>query len=80
MPVGEKTYKNNVGLIMGLDARLIQTGPVSEIRARAQKFIKEVGEEGRFVLLINDIPYDTSPENVHTVVSAALDYQYTFKG
>ena len=57
MPVRENTYKNDVGLIMGLDARLIQTGPASEIRTRAQKFIKELGEEGRFVLFINDIPY-----------------------
>ena len=57
MPVRENTYKNDVGLIMGLDARLIQTGPASEIRTRAQKFIEGVGEEGRFVLFINDIPY-----------------------
>jgi hypothetical protein len=37
-PAFYKRYanKNDVGFIMGLDARLIQTGPVSEIRARGR--------------------------------------------
>jgi hypothetical protein len=78
-PAFYKEYadKNDVGLIMGLDAGLIQAGPVSEIKARAKWFIEEAGRQGRFVLFINDIPYDTSPENVHTVVSVARDHIYT---
>jgi uroporphyrinogen-III decarboxylase len=72
--------KNDVGLIMGLDAGLIQRGPVSKIKVRTQKFIEEAGWDGRFVLFINDIPYDTSPENIHAVVTVARDHQYSFKG
>jgi uroporphyrinogen-III decarboxylase len=77
-PAFYKRYadKNDVGLIMGLDAGLIKYGPVPEIRARAHRYMSEAGGEGRFVLFINDIPYDTSPENVHTVVFAARDHQY----
>ena len=62
---------------MGLDAGLIQAGPVSKIKARARWFIEEAGKQGRFVLFINDIPYDTSPENVRSVVSIARDHNYT---
>ncbi len=80
-PAFYKRYadKNDIGLIMGLDAGLIQTGPVSKIKKRARRLINEAGVNGRFVLYINDIPYDTSPEHIHTVVSAARDHQYALK-
>lgn len=64
-----------VALFMGLDAYLICKGPVSEIKARARRFIEEGGITGRFILLINDIPYDTPSEHVHAVVSVAREYQ-----
>jgi hypothetical protein len=37
-PAFYKRYadKNDIGLILGLDARLIQTGPFSEIRVRGK--------------------------------------------
>ncbi|HEB32479.1 MAG TPA: hypothetical protein ENI15_16665 [Spirochaetes bacterium] len=40
-PAFYKRYadKNDVGLIMGLDAGLIQSGPVSEIKKRARRLI-----------------------------------------
>ena len=80
-PAFYKRYadKNDVGLIMGLDAGLIQSGPVSEIKKRARRLINQAGVNGRFVLFINDILYDAPPEHIHTVVAAAWDHQYALK-
>lgn len=66
--------KTDVKLVMGLDANLICSGPVSEIASRARKFIDQAGMDGRFVLFMNDIPYNTPPENVRAVVSVAHEY------
>ena len=52
---------------------------VSEIKKRTRRFINEAGVNGRFVLFLNDIPYDTPPDHIHTVVSAARDHQYALK-
>jgi len=67
--------QTGVALVMGLDAHLICEGPVSEIKARARRFIEEGGSTGRFILFINDIPYDTPSEHVHAVVSVAREYR-----
>lgn len=67
--------QTRVALVMGLDAHLICEGPVSEIKARARRFIEEGGSSGRFILFINDIPYDTPSEHVHAVVAVAREYQ-----
>ena len=77
-----KRYADQAGvaLFMGLDAHLICQGPVSEIKARARRFIEEGGSTGRFILLLNDVPYDTPSEHVHAVVSVAREYQREVKG
>jgi len=66
----------DMAIIMGLDATLLQNGPVGEIKTRAGRFINEAGRDGRFVLYMNDIPYETPPEHVHAVVSVAHEYRY----
>ena len=66
--------ESDVGLVMGLDANLIGSGSVAEIASRTRRFIEDAGEAGWFVLFINDIPYDTQPENVRTVISVAHEY------
>lgn len=63
-----------VGLVMGLDANLIASGSFAEIESRARRFIEEAGKTGRFVLFINDIPYDTPPQNVHAAIAVAHEY------
>jgi uroporphyrinogen-III decarboxylase len=68
---------HGIGLIMGLDAHLVRSGPVSEIESRARRFIDEAGLDGRFILFINDIPYDTPSEHVQAVVSVAHEFVYT---
>jgi len=67
--------ETGVSLVMGLDANLVGSAPVADIESRARRFIEEGGRGGRFVLFINDIPYDTPPENVQAVVSAAREYR-----
>ena len=72
-----RRYADGVGgsLVMGLDANLIGSGSPAEIEARTRRFIEEGGLSGRFVLFMNDIPYDTPSENVRTVVSVAHEYR-----
>ena len=70
----EYADETGVAIVMGLDANLIGSGSVAEIASRARQFIEKGGRAGRFVLFMNDIPYDTPPENVHAVVSAAHEY------
>ena len=76
-PAFFRRYADQVGvaLYMGIDAHLISEGPVSEIQTRARRFIEEGGSTGRFVLFINDIPYDTPSEHVHAVVATAREYR-----
>ncbi len=83
--LGQTFYKkyadeNDVGLIMELDANLIRRGSISEIKSRAKRFVEEAGSGGRFVLFINDIPYDTPPEHVRAVVSVAREHHYAMNG
>jgi uroporphyrinogen-III decarboxylase len=67
--------ESDVALVMGVDANLIGAGPVAGIASRARRFIEEAGKAGRFILFINDIPYDTPPGNVHALVSVAHEYR-----
>ncbi len=72
--------ETGVGLVMGMDAHLIRTGPVTAIVSRARRFIEEAGINGGFILFMNDIPYDTPPEHVHAVVSVAREYHRDSSG
>jgi hypothetical protein len=72
--------EKGLSLVMGLDANLVGSGTLGEIRSRARRFIEEGGRTGRFVLFINDIPYDTEPERVRAVVSAAREYRADASG
>jgi hypothetical protein len=67
--------KSKASLIMGIDAHLGGSGSIDEIESRARWFVEEAGLQGRFVLFINDIPYDIPPENVRAVVSVAREYR-----
>jgi hypothetical protein len=76
-PAFFRTYAEQTGvsLVMGMDAGLVGSGTVGDIEARASRFIEEGGKTGRFVLFINDVPYNTPPEHVHAVVSVARGYR-----
>jgi uroporphyrinogen-III decarboxylase len=72
--------QTGVALVLGIDAHLIGRGPASEIKARARRFIEEGGSTGRFILFMNDVPYDTPSEHVHAVVATAREYQRDASG
>lgn len=76
-PAFFRRYADEAGLslVMGMDANLIASGSVEQIRARATHFIEEGGKTGRFILFMNDVPYDTPPENVQAVVSVAHEHR-----
>ena len=67
--------EKDLSLVMGLDANLVGAGDLEHIRARARRFIEEGGRDGRFVLFINDVPFDSAPERVRAVVSTACEYR-----
>jgi hypothetical protein len=68
-----RRYADETGasLVMGLDASLVGCGGEADVASRATRFIEEAGLGGRFVLFINDIPFDAPVENVRAVVRAA---------
>ena len=68
--------EHDMTLVMGLDAALIEQGPVDAVRSRAQLFIDEAGRDGRFILFLNDIPYNTPPDHVHAAVAVAHQHRY----
>jgi uroporphyrinogen-III decarboxylase len=68
------TVKHNMNLTMGLDAGLIQAGPVLAIKQRATEFLESSARDGRFIMYMNDIPYNTPPEHVQAVVEVAHNF------
>jgi len=68
--------QHRMTLAMGIDAALLERGPVDAIEARTRHFIDVAGRDGRFVLFLNDIPYRTPPEHVHAAVKVAHDCRH----
>ena len=77
-PAVFKAYadQHDMTIVMGIDAALIEQGPISEIQARARRFIDEAGQDGRFILFINDVPYATPGEHVDAGVTVAHEHHY----
>ena len=77
-PAFYKQYadRHGMAITMGLDASLIRSGPAPAIVSRAKRFIEEAGRDGRFILYLNDIPFDTPSEHVQAAVSAGHEQVY----
>jgi uroporphyrinogen-III decarboxylase len=54
----------------GVDATLLQEGPVEAIVERIRKYIDVLARDGRCAIYLNQIPADTRPEHVHAAVAA----------
>jgi len=76
----EYADQSDLSLVVGLDANLVGAGSAEEVALRARRFIDEAGKTGRFVLFLNDIPYETPPENVRAAVAVAHEYQAASDG
>jgi hypothetical protein len=55
----------------GVDAKLLQDGPVKAIVERIKLYIDKMGREGRCLIHLNQIPAETPPEHIHAAVAAS---------
>lgn len=75
-PERVKAYANehNLFVTAGIDAALIQEGPVEAIVERVKLYIEKIGRDGRCMFHINQIPGETPSEHVHAAVAACHSY------
>jgi uroporphyrinogen-III decarboxylase len=75
-PERVKTFakKHNVFIAAGVDASVLQRGPVDAIVERIKLYIDKMARDGRCMLHLNQIPADTPPEHIHAAVAACHTY------
>ena len=75
-PERVKAYadKHNLFMTAGVDAALIQEGPVEAIVDRIKFYIDKMARDGRCMIHLNQIPGDTPVEHVHAAVAACHTY------
>jgi uroporphyrinogen-III decarboxylase len=66
--------RHNVFVIAGIDAVLLQKGPVEAIVERVKTYIHVLGRGGRFAIYLNEISGATPPAHVHAAVAACRRY------
>ena len=81
-PVREYTRRfreqgKRVGIIAGVNARLLRDGPVEHIVAAVRRFVDAFGRDHDLRIFIANIPADTPPAHVHAAVAAAHVYGRT---
>jgi len=70
----DAAVKYDLPLVLGIDALLLNNGPVKAIIERVKRYIKAGAPGGRFAILFNNIPAHTSPRHIHTAVEAVRVY------
>lgn len=67
-----KTFADRHGahLTAGVDATLLQTGPVEAIIERIRAYIDAMARDGRCAIYLNQIPGDAPPGHIHAAVAA----------
>jgi uroporphyrinogen-III decarboxylase len=75
-PERVKTYakKHNAFVTAGVDATLLQKGPVEAIVERIKLYIDKMARDGRCMLHLNQIAAETPPEHIHAAVAACHAY------
>jgi hypothetical protein len=68
------TEEKKVSLLLNVRPDLIESGPPEAIVENVRKLVREGAGKGRFVLLINLVPFGTPVEHVHTAVAAAKQF------
>jgi uroporphyrinogen-III decarboxylase len=66
--------KHEAYVTAGVDATLLQKGPVEAIVARIKQYIDAMARDGRGAIYLNQIPGDTPPEHIHAAVAACRAY------
>jgi len=75
-PERVKSYanKHNAFVTAGVDATLLQRGPVEAIVERIKLYIDKMARDGRCMLHLNQIAAETPPEHIHAAVAACHAY------
>ena len=75
-PERVKSYTDEYGLFVtaGVDATLLQEGPVEAIVERIKLYIKNFAKPGRCMIHLNQIPGETPSEHIHAAVAACHTY------
>ena len=75
-PERVKTYANehNAFVTAGVDATLLQKGPVEAIVERIKLYIDKLARDGRCMIHLNQIAAETPPEHIHAAVAACHAY------
>jgi hypothetical protein len=75
-PERVKAFANehNLSVTAGVDAALIQKGPVEAIVKRIKLYVEKLGRDGRCMVHLNQIPGETPSEHVHAAVAACHTY------
>ena len=66
--------KHNAFISAGVDAALLERGPVEAIVERIKLYIDKMARDGRFMIHLNQIPAKTPPEHIHAAVAACHTY------
>ena len=72
--VRDYANQNNLFVTAGVDATLLQGGPVEAIVERIKVYIENFGTDGRCLIHLNQIPGDTPTQHVHAAVAACHAY------
>jgi uroporphyrinogen-III decarboxylase len=70
----DAAVKYDLPLVLGVNALLLNNGPVKAIIERMKRYIKAGAPEGRFAILLNNIPAHTPPRHIHAAVEAVRIY------
>lgn len=75
-PERVKTYanKHKAFITAGVDATLLQKGPVEAIVERIKLYIDKLARDGRCMIHLNQIAAETPPEHIHAAVAACHAY------
>jgi len=66
--------EHNASVTAGVDAKLLQTGPIDAIVERIKFYIDKMARDGRCMIHLNHIPAETPPEHIHAAVAACHTY------
>jgi uroporphyrinogen-III decarboxylase len=75
-PERVKAYanKHNAFVTAGVDATLLQRGPVEAIVERIKLYIDKMARDGRCMIHLNQVAAETPPEHIHAAVAACHVY------
>jgi uroporphyrinogen-III decarboxylase len=75
-PERVKAYADKHGAFVtaGVDATLLQKGPVGAIVERIRMYIDKLARDGRCLIHLNQIPAETPSEHIHAAVAACHAY------